>query len=50
MIGYDQFWYTKQLELGLLMPQSQKSTKRPKKAVEVEDDGLQLGAQENQAL
>jgi hypothetical protein len=33
MIGYDQFWYAKQLELGLLMPRPQKALKQPKTAV-----------------
>jgi len=35
MIGYDPYWYANQLALGLLMPQSKKPLKQPKKAVEV---------------
>ena len=61
MIGYDQFWYTKQLELGLLMPQRQKPLKLRKTAVKspeieieiTQENGAQLVhiiEQENSAL
>lgn len=50
MIGYDQYWHAKQLELGLLITQQQKPLKLRKTAVkspeiEVEvtqEDGAQL--------
>jgi hypothetical protein len=32
MIGYDQYWYAKQLELGLIVPQPQKAIKKPETA------------------
>ena len=32
MIGYDQYWYAKQLELGLIAPQPQKAIKEPETA------------------
>ena len=50
MIGYDQYWYAKQLELGLLIPQQQKPLKLRKTAVKspeilveiAQEDGAQL--------
>ena len=61
MIGYDQYWYAKQLELGLLIPQQQKPLKLRKTAVKLpeisveiaQEDGSQFPRiieQENSAL
>jgi hypothetical protein len=46
MIGYDLHWYTKQLELGLLIPQQQKPLKLRKTAVKSPEIAIEV-AQEN---